>query len=59
MQMQASSGLEDQEVVACDASRDFSVAATSKGEVWTVGACYNGSLGSSSSWSTSAQVRHC
>ena len=55
MQVIESSGLENQEVVACDASRYFSVAATSTGQVWTFGACYNGSLGSDSSWSTSAQ----
>ncbi|GAX72853.1 hypothetical protein CEUSTIGMA_g308.t1 [Chlamydomonas eustigma] len=48
-------GLEDQQVVACDASRYFSIVATSSGQVWTFGACYNGSLGSHSSWSTSAQ----
>ena len=48
-------GLEDQRVVACDASRYFSVAATADGSVWTFGACYNGALGSGSSWSTSAQ----
>ena len=48
-------GLGDQQVVACDASRYFSVAATADGNVWTFGACYNGALGSGSSWSTSAQ----
>ena len=48
-------GLGDHQVVACDASRYFSVAATADGNVWTFGACYNGALGSGSSWSTSAQ----
>ncbi len=57
MQVVGPSGLEDQQVVACDASRYFSVAVTSTGQVWAFGACYNGSLGSDSSWSTSAQVR--
>jgi hypothetical protein len=49
-------GLQDQHVVACAASRYFSLSATSTGQVWAFGACYNGSLGSQSSWSTSAQV---
>ena len=50
------SGLEQEEVVQVAAGRHFSAAVTGAGEVWTFGACYNGSLGSHSSWSTSAQV---
>lgn len=56
MQVLGSSGLENETVVGCAASRYFSVVVTAKGEVWTYGACYNGSLGSDLSWSTSAQV---
>ncbi|GIL71573.1 hypothetical protein Vretifemale_2114 [Volvox reticuliferus] len=49
------SGLESEVVVGVAASKYFSAALTAAGEVWTFGACYNGSLGSNSSWSTSAQ----
>ncbi|GLI59229.1 hypothetical protein VaNZ11_001073 [Volvox africanus] len=49
------SGLESEVVVGVAASKYFSAALTAAGEVWTFGACYNGSLGSDSSWSTSAQ----
>ncbi|KAG1680811.1 hypothetical protein FOA52_008144 [Chlamydomonas sp. UWO 241] len=49
------SGLESRRVVETSASRYFSLAVTSCGEVWTFGACYNGALGSGASWSTSAQ----
>ncbi|EFJ52699.1 hypothetical protein VOLCADRAFT_85945 [Volvox carteri f. nagariensis] len=49
------SGLEREIVVGVAASKYFSAALTEAGEVWTFGACYNGSLGSHSSWSTSAQ----
>lgn len=56
MQVFASSGLENEVVVGCAASRYFSLVVTAKGEVWTFGACYSGSLGSDLSWSTSAQV---
>ncbi|GFR42653.1 hypothetical protein Agub_g3590 [Astrephomene gubernaculifera] len=49
------SGLEGETVVGVAASRFFSAALTAAGEVWTFGACYNGCLGSDSSWSSSAQ----
>lgn len=48
--------LERERVVCVAASKYFSVAVTDKGEVWTFGADYNGSLGSDISWSTSAQL---
>ncbi len=49
------SALDGPRVVSCAVSKYFSVAVTSDGRVWTFGACYNGSLGSDSSWSTTAQ----
>lgn len=48
-------GLEDEEVLGVAASSYFSAAVTSEGEVWTFGACFNGSLGGESNWSTSAR----
>ncbi|KXZ51677.1 hypothetical protein GPECTOR_11g129 [Gonium pectorale] len=53
--MVLSSGLEDETVVGVAASKYFSAALTAAGDVWTFGACYNGSLGTEHSWSTSAQ----
>ncbi|GLC34017.1 hypothetical protein PLESTM_000144500 [Pleodorina starrii] len=55
MRLVLPSGLESEVVVGVAASKYFSAALTAGGEVWTFGACYNGSLGSNSSWSTSAQ----
>ncbi|KAL6755968.1 regulator of chromosome condensation 1/beta-lactamase-inhibitor protein II [Haematococcus lacustris] len=55
LRLVGASGLEQERVVGLAASRHFSVAVTAAGEVWTWGACYNGALGTHSSWSTSAQ----
>jgi alpha-tubulin suppressor-like RCC1 family protein len=47
----SSSSLSDEIVVSMAASKYFSAAVTSKGELWTFGACYNGALGSQgASW---------
>jgi len=48
-------GLEDERVLGLAASGYFSAAVTAAGEVWTFGACFNGSLGGDSNWTTAAQ----
>jgi hypothetical protein len=47
--------LEGEEVVSMAASSYFSAVVTSKGEVWTFGACFNGCLGGNRDWSTAAR----
>lgn len=48
-------GIEQEAVLGVAATKYFSIALTSSGEVWSFGACYNGSLGGEHSWSTSAR----
>lgn len=47
--------IDGEKVMQVAASSYFSAAVTMTGEVWTFGACFNGSLGGERDWSTSPQ----